>query len=62
MRVVLKVQREDGQYTIRELHVPSDTPEDGMMMTKHMMVIGNTFVSMFGEVNLLPDRKEADEL
>jgi hypothetical protein len=62
MRVVVKVQRADGQYVIRELNVTDDMDPSGVMMTKEMMVIGGTFRSMYGQVKLLPDRREADEL
>jgi hypothetical protein len=62
MRVVLKVQRSDGQYVIREMNVTDDMDPAGVMMTKEMMVIGGTFRSMYGQVKLLPDRREADEL
>jgi hypothetical protein len=62
MRVVIKVQRKDGQYTIRELEVADDMPWDGVMMTKECMVVGNTFRSMFAEVQLMPDKCEADKL
>jgi hypothetical protein len=62
MRVVLKVQRKDGQYVIREFEMPDDMPWDGVMMTKEQMVIGGAFRSMWGQVQLLPDKREADEL
>jgi hypothetical protein len=62
VRVVIKVQRGDGQYVIRELNVSDEMDDNGVMMTKECMVIGGTFRSMYGQVKLLPGRREADEL
>jgi hypothetical protein len=62
MRVVIKVQRKDGQYAIQDIVMPDDLPIDGVMLTKEAMVIGNMFRSMYGQVQIMPDKREADEL
>ena len=62
MRVVLKVQRKDGVYVTREFHMADDMPYEGIMMTKECMVIGSAFRSMYGQVQLMPEKQEEDEL
>jgi hypothetical protein len=61
MRVVIKVQRDDGQYIIRELNVTDEMDPNGVMMTKECMVVGGTFRSAYTQAQMLPDRAEADK-
>ena len=62
MRVVIKVQRDDGTYLIEECNVSDHLDPSGVMMTKEQMMLSHMFRRLYGAVQAMPPKKEMDEL